>query len=208
MNYRQSHPQPCVVLPSIQAMLNGAQVNPYQQYTSQSYKPSVSIYQLQALEPSLESMNTTVYHPSRHTRHYSDVAQPRKRHHDYHRREHRRAVSSHTFDQAQKVVARNSSVPDSYYEQQDSEDSSSGCPTPPPQQQPSVRLQGLAIDKYDCPHCDKKFSRPSSLRTHIFSHTGEKPFMCSHQNCFQSFNVQSNMRRHMKTHKPFIHRVK
>ncbi|KAK4519651.1 ubiquitin-protein ligase peroxin 12 [Mucor velutinosus] len=209
MNCRQYYPEPYVVLPSIQSMLDGAQVNPqYQQYhyTPPSYKPPVSIYQLQTLEPSLENMNNAAYHRSRHMRHYSDVTQSRK-HQNYHRYEHRRAVSEHAFDHARNK-STNCMMPHFCYDQQDSEDSSSGCSTPPPQQQPCVRLQGLALDKYDCPHCDKRFSRPSSLRTHIYSHTGEKPYTCNHPDCNRTFSVRSNMRRHMKTHKPFIHRAK
>lgn len=169
-------------------------------------KPSASLYQLKTLEPSLESISVTTYRHSKHMRHYSDVTQSRK-HHPYHHHEHRRALSEHTFDQAQKTLSNYMMPHPYYYDQQDSEDSSSGCSTPPPQQRPSVRLQGLALDKYDCPHCDKKFSRPSSLQTHIYSHTGEKPHMCNHRHCFRTFSVRSNMRRHMKTHKPFIHKA-
>ncbi|KAI9104128.1 hypothetical protein DFS34DRAFT_572613, partial [Phlyctochytrium arcticum] len=46
---------------------------------------------------------------------------------------------------------------------------------------------------YTCPHCAKHFSRPSSLRTHINSHTGEKPYSCP---CGRKFSVLSNLRRH------------
>ncbi|CAB5217555.1 unnamed protein product [Rhizophagus irregularis] len=27
-------------------------------------------------------------------------------------------------------------------------------------------------NRYQCPYCSKRFSRPSSLRIHIYSHTG------------------------------------
>lgn len=54
--------------------------------------------------------------------------------------------------------------------------------------------------RYHCHHCSKKFSRPSSLRIHIYSHTGEKPFVCHHQGCGRSFSVHSNMRRHLRVH--------
>ncbi|GAA5887294.1 hypothetical protein JCM16303_006579 [Sporobolomyces ruberrimus] len=53
--------------------------------------------------------------------------------------------------------------------------------------------------KYCCPHCSKRFARPSSLRIHTFSHTGEKPFTCPQ--CERAFSVQSNLRRHLKIHK-------
>ncbi|KAI8338905.1 hypothetical protein BC941DRAFT_421535 [Chlamydoabsidia padenii] len=56
-------------------------------------------------------------------------------------------------------------------------------------------------NKYQCEYCQKGFSRPSSLRIHTYSHTGEKPFTCPEPNCDRSFSVQSNMRRHIRVHK-------
>ncbi|CAO3702331.1 unnamed protein product [Rhizopus stolonifer] len=55
--------------------------------------------------------------------------------------------------------------------------------------------------KYYCPYCEKAFNRPSSLRIHTYSHTGEKPFICSKEGCGRTFSVQSNMRRHLRVHK-------
>lgn len=55
------------------------------------------------------------------------------------------------------------------------------------------------VGRYACPHCPKRFARPSSLRIHIHSHTGEKPFACPH--CHRGFSVQSNLRRHLKIHR-------
>jgi uncharacterized Zn-finger protein len=51
-------------------------------------------------------------------------------------------------------------------------------------------------DRYVCQTCNKAFSRPSSLRIHTHSHTGEKPFKCSHAGCGKAFSVRSNMKRH------------
>ncbi|KAI9787882.1 MAG: hypothetical protein M1816_007368 [Peltula sp. TS41687] len=51
-------------------------------------------------------------------------------------------------------------------------------------------------DRYICQTCSKAFSRPSSLRIHSHSHTGEKPFKCPHQGCGKAFSVRSNMKRH------------
>ncbi|KAK7549338.1 hypothetical protein IWX50DRAFT_469648 [Phyllosticta citricarpa] len=51
-------------------------------------------------------------------------------------------------------------------------------------------------DRYICQTCNKAFSRPSSLRIHSHSHTGEKPFKCPHPNCGKAFSVRSNMKRH------------
>ncbi|KAI9882834.1 MAG: hypothetical protein M1823_005420 [Watsoniomyces obsoletus] len=51
-------------------------------------------------------------------------------------------------------------------------------------------------DRYICQTCSKAFSRPSSLRIHSHSHTGEKPFKCPHEGCGKAFSVRSNMKRH------------
>lgn len=51
-------------------------------------------------------------------------------------------------------------------------------------------------ERYVCRTCHKAFSRPSSLRIHSHSHTGEKPFRCTHAGCGKAFSVRSNMKRH------------
>lgn len=54
---------------------------------------------------------------------------------------------------------------------------------------------------HKCKICDKSFTRPSSLQTHIYSHTGEKPFACEVEGCGRHFSVVANLRRHRKVHK-------
>lgn len=53
-------------------------------------------------------------------------------------------------------------------------------------------------ERYICPTCSKPFSRPSSLKIHTYSHTGEKPYKCKHDGCGKHFSVRSNMKRHEK----------
>jgi uncharacterized Zn-finger protein len=53
-------------------------------------------------------------------------------------------------------------------------------------------------ERYICPTCSKPFSRPSSLKIHTYSHTGEKPYKCKHEGCGKYFSVRSNMKRHEK----------
>lgn len=53
---------------------------------------------------------------------------------------------------------------------------SSGVP-PAPQSmmgQFSSKISSSAQKKHKCKVCDKRFTRPSSLQTHLYSHTGEK----------------------------------
>ncbi|KAJ2543540.1 hypothetical protein IWW35_005491 [Coemansia sp. RSA 1878] len=51
-----------------------------------------------------------------------------------------------------------------------------------------------------CDVCSRDFTRPSSLQTHMRSHTGEKPYPCNYPGCFKRFSVLSNQRRHSKIH--------
>lgn len=76
---------------------------------------------------------------------------------------------------------------------------------PPPAQsmmgQFSSKMTSTAQKKHKCKVCDKRFTRPSSLQTHMYSHTGEKPFCCEVEGCGRHFSVVSNLRRHRKVHK-------
>ncbi|KAK4170418.1 C2H2 zinc finger protein encoded by the fle1 protein [Cladorrhinum sp. PSN259] len=55
--------------------------------------------------------------------------------------------------------------------------------------------------RHKCKVCDKRFTRPSSLQTHMYSHTGEKPYKCEVEGCGRHFSVVSNLRRHSKVHR-------
>ncbi|KAJ7163585.1 hypothetical protein C8R43DRAFT_1123189 [Mycena crocata] len=65
---------------------------------------------------------------------------------------------------------------------------------------PDASMSAAGPSKYECSYCGKGFSRPSSLKIHLNSHTGEKPFVCPVDGCGRSFSVLSNMRRHARVH--------
>ncbi|KAI0337158.1 hypothetical protein BDW22DRAFT_974584 [Trametopsis cervina] len=54
--------------------------------------------------------------------------------------------------------------------------------------------------KHACKVCGKAFNRPSSLEIHMNIHLGRKPFKCPFPGCGREFNVNSNMRRHLRNH--------
>ncbi|EED84399.1 predicted protein [Postia placenta Mad-698-R] len=61
-------------------------------------------------------------------------------------------------------------------------------------------VPGSEEKRHRCPHCNKRFNRPSSLNIHVNTHTGAKPFVCRYPGCNRRFNVNSNMRRHYRNH--------
>ncbi|KAM5351753.1 hypothetical protein ACJ41O_004476 [Fusarium nematophilum] len=65
----------------------------------------------------------------------------------------------------------------------------------------SSKVSSSTQKKHKCKVCDKRFTRPSSLQTHMYSHTGEKPFACEVEGCGRHFSVVSNLRRHRKVHR-------
>ncbi|XP_042317053.1 transcription factor HIVEP2 [Sceloporus undulatus] len=54
------------------------------------------------------------------------------------------------------------------------------------------------LGKYICPYCSRACAKPSVLKKHIRSHTGERPYPCVP--CGFSFKTKSNLYKHRKSH--------
>jgi uncharacterized Zn-finger protein len=69
--------------------------------------------------------------------------------------------------------------------------------TPPDERPKTKKLKSEPL-KTPCPHCFKIFTRAYTLRAHIRTHTGERPFICG--TCGTAFARSNDYLRHLRTH--------
>ncbi|UXI22680.1 serine palmitoyltransferase 2-like [Sarcoptes scabiei] len=60
---------------------------------------------------------------------------------------------------------------------------------------------------YKCNICSKSFPTIYKLNRHNYSHSGQRPFLCTWPNCSKRFNDNYHLKRHLNTHtgeKPYL----
>jgi hypothetical protein len=90
---------------------------------------------------------------------------------------------------------------------------SMAAPAPPPRsgslpmasQNPDAGTRSPSLKKHKCPYCDTEFTRQHNLKSHLLTHSQEKPYIC--QDCQMRFRRLHDLKRHNKLHtgeKPHI----
>lgn len=64
------------------------------------------------------------------------------------------------------------------------------------------RTEGKSKKTFPCQECQKYFNSVEKLKVHSYSHTGERPYCCSHPDCNKAFVSKYKLLRHMATHSP------
>ncbi|XP_028826364.1 zinc finger protein PLAG1 [Denticeps clupeoides] len=64
------------------------------------------------------------------------------------------------------------------------------------------RVEGKGRKNFPCQLCEKAFNSVEKLKVHSYSHTGERPYRCTHADCTKAFVSKYKLLRHMATHSP------
>ncbi|ORZ06880.1 hypothetical protein BCR42DRAFT_426630 [Absidia repens] len=136
--------------------------------------------------------------PSIHSEMYSDLTNSK----DYFHQSQQRLSMDQSYHHPSLDLSpsSSSSSSDNYSHQQRYSTNNNPTTSSSSSSSHTVTTAATTPRRYKCTVCVKRFTRPSSLATHMHSHTGEKPYKCLMDGCGRRFSVVSNLRRHAKIH--------
>ncbi|TVY50289.1 Transcriptional regulator CRZ1 [Lachnellula cervina] len=73
-----------------------------------------------------------------------------------------------------------------------------GMSLPMPGQTQQLAPRSPSQKKHKCPYCETDFTRHHNLKSHLLTHSQEKPYVC--QTCSMRFRRLHDLKRHMKLH--------
>ena len=73
-----------------------------------------------------------------------------------------------------------------------------GVSLPMPGQGQALAPRSPSQKKHKCPYCATEFTRHHNLKSHLLTHSQEKPYVC--QDCNMRFRRLHDLKRHMKLH--------
>jgi hypothetical protein len=75
---------------------------------------------------------------------------------------------------------------------------SRGLSLPMPGHNQQIAPRSPSQKKHKCPYCETEFTRHHNLKSHLLTHSQEKPYVC--QTCSMRFRRLHDLKRHMKLH--------